>query len=111
MSMVRPTTASWLRDRSGLFFAKQRCQAIIHSRHQVDGDDHHDDNRDELGLQGGRHRLQGCNQLCTKRLDKCNRSCDHSGYCKDSPLSAVDWDRGACCFVRAFAALAGSLAL
>ena len=111
MPMVRPTTSPWLCNRSGLFFAKQRCQAIIHSRHQVDGDDYHDDNRDELGLQGGRHRLQGCDQLCTKRLDKCNRSCDHSGYCKDSPLSAVDWDRGACCFVRAFAALAGSLAL
>ena len=69
MPMVRPTTASRLRNRSGLFFAKQRCQAIIHSRHQVDGDDHHYYYRDELGLQGGRHRLQGCNQLCTKRLD------------------------------------------
>ena len=46
MSMVRPTTASRLRNRSGLFFSKQRCQAIIHSRHQVDGDDHHDDNTD-----------------------------------------------------------------
>jgi len=53
MSMVRPITASWLRDWAALFFAKQCRQTVIHSWHQVDGDDYNDDNRDELGLQGG----------------------------------------------------------
>ena len=92
MPMVGPIMASWLRNRSGLFFAKQRRQTVIHSWHQVDGDNDHDDNRDELGLQGCRHPLQGCNQLCPKRLDKGNNPCDYGCKCKDSPLPTVNRD-------------------
>lgn len=111
MPMVRPTTASWLRDRSGLFFAKQRGQTVIHTGQQVDGDNDHDDNRDELGLQGCRHPLQGCNQLCAERLDKGNDPCDYSCKCKDSPLPPIYGNRAGWCRVFVFAAFACSMAL